>query len=142
MPSQGVPKRMTVATSSASKSCKSLPPFFKRLFCVLFRAGRGSYSVCGQYRKLRMWDDGLNGRFCSQCFDHVVDAKEWLVSQGLNPPGPEERRRRIAGIDRRNISTMFWNRIIGRSSAGWAQASIFARSGELGARSPATKRSI
>ena len=89
-----------------------------------------------------MWDDKLNGRFCSQCFDHVVDAEEWLVSQGLNPPGPEERRRRIAGIDRRNISTMFWNRIIGRSSAGWAQASIFARSGKLGARSPATKRSI
>ena len=41
-----------------------------------------------------------------------------------------------------NISTTSWNRIIGRSSAGYAQASIFARSGELGARSPATKRSI
>ena len=51
-----------------------------------------------------MWDDELNDRFCSQCFDHVVDAEEWLVSQGLNPPGPEERRRRVAGIDRGNIS--------------------------------------
>src|SRR5580698_7849658 len=49
---------------------------------------------------------------------------------------------RIAGIDRCNILTTFWNRIIGRSSAGYAQASIFAPSGELGARSPATKRSI
>jgi integrase len=40
------------------------------------------------------------------------------------------------------LTTTFWNRIIGRSSAGYAQASIFARSRELGARSPATKRSI
>ena len=45
-------------------------------------------------------------------------------------------------IDRCNISTTFWNRIIGRSSAGYAQASIFARSGELGVRSPATKQSM
>jgi hypothetical protein len=29
-----------------------------------------------------MWDDGLNGRFCSDCFDYVVDAEEVLASQG------------------------------------------------------------
>jgi transposase-like protein len=38
-----------------------------------------------------------------------------------------------------NISTVFWNRMIGRSSAGAARVSIFASSGELGARSPATR---
>src|SRR5258707_8517039 len=37
---------------------------------------------------------------------------------------------------------MFWNRIIGRSNDGYAQASIFAPSGEFGARSPAMKRFI
>jgi hypothetical protein len=30
-----------------------------------------------------MWDEGLNGRFCLDCFDQVVDAEELLVSQGL-----------------------------------------------------------
>ena len=37
-------------------------------------------------------------------------------------------------IDRCSISTTFWNRIIGRSSAGYAQVSIFVHSGELAAR--------
>ena len=54
----------------------------------------------------------------------------------------EEALKENCRIDRCNISTTFWNRIIGRSSVECAQASIFARSGELGARSPATKRSI
>ena len=36
--------------------------------------------------------------------------------------------------------TMSWNRIIGRSSAASVQVSIFAPSGEPGARSPAAKR--
>src|SRR5271166_6183393 len=49
---------------------------------------------------------------------------------------------RIAGIDRCNISTMCWNRIIGLSSVGSARVSIFVRFGALGARSPATKRFI
>ena len=35
-----------------------------------------------------------------------------------------------------------WNRITGPSNAGCAQANIFVRSGELGVRSPATKRFI
>ena len=58
--------------------------------------------------------------------------------------GSKPRRlwRRIAGIDRCSTSIMFWNRITGRSNAGCAQASIFVHSGELGARSPATKRFI
>jgi hypothetical protein len=34
-----------------------------------------------------MWDDGLKGRFCSECFDYVVDAEECLVCQGLNRSG-------------------------------------------------------
>ena len=28
-----------------------------------------------------MWDDGLKARFCSSCFDYVVDAEELLASQ-------------------------------------------------------------
>ncbi|MEY2616041.1 MAG: hypothetical protein QOH78_1814 [Verrucomicrobiota bacterium] len=39
-----------------------------------------------------MWDEGLNGRFCSECFDHVVDAEELLTSQGLLVPGPETKQ--------------------------------------------------
>ena len=39
-----------------------------------------------------MWDEGLNGRFCSECFDHVVDAEELLASQGLAVPGPEMKQ--------------------------------------------------
>ena len=49
---------------------------------------------------------------------------------------------RIAGIDRFNISTMRWNRIIGLSSVGSARVSIFALSGQLGAPSPATRPCI
>ena len=36
--------------------------------------------------------------------------------------------RSTAAIDRCNISTTFWNRIIGRSNAAYAQASIFGHS--------------
>ena len=54
--------------------------------------GLGHCSVCGQWTKLEMWDDGLNGRFCGECFDHVVDAGEVLASQGLVPPGPEAKQ--------------------------------------------------
>jgi transposase-like protein len=50
--------------------------------------------------------------------------------------------RRIAGIDRCSTSIIFWNRITGQSNVGCAQASIFVHSGELGVRSPATRRSI
>jgi hypothetical protein len=49
--------------------------------------GRGRCAVCGLWRMLEMWDDGLKGRFCSECFDYVVDAEECLVCQGLNPSG-------------------------------------------------------
>ena len=45
-------------------------------------------------------------------------------------------------IDRCSIIITSWNRITGPSNAGCVQASIFAPSGELGARSPATKRFI
>jgi hypothetical protein len=55
-------------------------------------AGLGHCSVCGLWTKLEMWDEGLNGRFCSECFDHVVDAEELLTSQGLLVPGPETKQ--------------------------------------------------
>jgi hypothetical protein len=48
-------------------------------------SGLGHCSVCGQWTRLEMWDGGLNGRFCSDCFDHVVDAEQLLASQGLFP---------------------------------------------------------
>jgi len=48
--------------------------------------GLGRCTVCGQWRLLEMWDDGLNGPFCADCFDQVVDAEEFLVSQGLAHP--------------------------------------------------------
>jgi hypothetical protein len=51
--------------------------------------GLGHCSVCAHWTKLEMWDEGLHGRFCSQCFDHVVDAEELLGSLGLIVPGPE-----------------------------------------------------
>ena len=50
--------------------------------------------------------------------------------------------RRVASTDRCNISTMFWNRIIGRSNAWSAPASISVRFGAIGAQLPATRRSI
>ena len=56
-------------------------------------AGLGHCSVCGVWTKLEMWDEGLNGRFCSECFDHVVDAAELLTSQGLIVPGPELKQK-------------------------------------------------
>jgi hypothetical protein len=56
-------------------------------------AGLGHCSVCGVWTKLEMWDEGLNGRFCSECFDHVVDAAELLASQGLIVPGPELKQK-------------------------------------------------
>jgi len=46
-------------------------------------SGLGHCSVCGQWKRLEMWDEGLNGRFCLECFDQVVDAEGLLVSQGL-----------------------------------------------------------
>jgi hypothetical protein len=46
--------------------------------------GKGSCAVCGRWTELEMWDDGLNGHFCAECFDYVVDAEEALASQGLN----------------------------------------------------------
>jgi hypothetical protein len=54
-------------------------------------SGLGHCSVCGQWRRLEMWDDGLNGRFCLDCFDQVVDAEELLVSQGLSSARTELR---------------------------------------------------
>jgi hypothetical protein len=48
--------------------------------------GLGRCAVCGQWRLLEMWDDGLNGSFCADCFDQVVDAEEFLTSQGLVHP--------------------------------------------------------
>src|ERR1700732_1905093 len=55
--------------------------------------GLGHCTVCGAWTKLEMWDDRLNGRFCVECFDYVVDAEELLASKGLVRPGPEHGRR-------------------------------------------------
>jgi hypothetical protein len=41
-----------------------------------------------------MYDHGLNGRFCSECFDEVVDAEEFLESEGLVPAKGERKQER------------------------------------------------
>ena len=43
----------------------------------------GRCAVCGAWGWLPAWDEGLQGRFCTGCFDHVVDAEAALASQGL-----------------------------------------------------------
>jgi hypothetical protein len=54
--------------------------------------GLGHCIVCGAWAKLEMWDDGLNGRFCVECCDYVVDAEALLVRQRLVRPGPERKQ--------------------------------------------------
>lgn len=39
-----------------------------------------------------MWDDGLKGRFCSSCFDYVVDAEELLTSLQLVDTSSERKQ--------------------------------------------------
>jgi hypothetical protein len=78
------------------------------------------------------------------------DVEELLAERGLlvdhvtvwSGSNPWVLWRRIAGIDRCSTSIISWNRITGQSNVGCAQASIFVHSGELGVRSPATRRSI
>src|SRR6202023_233859 len=62
----------------------------------LRRYGLGHCIVCGAWAKLEMWDDRLNGRFCVECFDYVVDAEELLASKGLVRPGPERKQPQMA----------------------------------------------
>jgi hypothetical protein len=50
--------------------------------------------------------------------------------------------RRTANTNRCSTSITSWSRITGPSNAGSARANIFVHSGELGVRSPATKRFI
>jgi hypothetical protein len=54
--------------------------------------GRGRCAICGECRRLEMWDDGLKGRFCSSCFDYVVDAEELLTSQKLVASSSEKKQ--------------------------------------------------
>jgi hypothetical protein len=54
--------------------------------------GLGRCIVCGAWAKLEIWDDGLDGRFCVECFDYVVDAEELLASNGLVRLGPERKQ--------------------------------------------------
>src|SRR5580693_8098027 len=58
------------------------------------------------------------------------------------PFGPDQRSFKTDVNFSNTLSITSWNRITGPSNAGCVQASIFAPSGELGARSPATKRFI
>lgn len=43
----------------------------------------GRCAVCGAWGWLKAWDEGLQGRFCTGCFDHVVAAEAVLAGQGL-----------------------------------------------------------
>jgi hypothetical protein len=55
---------------------------------------QGFCGICGRWAELDLWDEGLNSRFCIDCFDYVVDAEEALASQGLchQIVGSRERR--------------------------------------------------
>jgi hypothetical protein len=64
------------------------------------------------------------------------------VIQRLCNSKPKVLWRKTADTDRYSISITFWNKIIGRSSVGSVQASISGLFGELGAQSPAMRRSI
>jgi hypothetical protein len=60
----------------------------------------GRCAVCGRWGWLQAWDEGLQGRFCTDCFDHVVDAEAALASQGLvclARAVAARRQRRITG---------------------------------------------
>jgi len=39
-----------------------------------------------------MWDNGLAGRFCVDCFDCVVDAEQLLASQLREYPGEQKEQ--------------------------------------------------
>ena len=39
-------------------------------------------AVCGRWGWLQGWDEGLQGRVCPGCFEHVVEAEAALASQG------------------------------------------------------------
>jgi DDE domain len=65
-----------------------------------------------------------------------------LIRQPSLSSKPTVFWKRSVLIDRCSILITSWNRITGPSNAGCVQASIFAPSGELDARSPATKRFI
>jgi hypothetical protein len=55
--------------------------------CTILHKARwpwpGRCAVCGAWGWFQAWDEGLQGRFCTDCFDHVVDAEAALASQGL-----------------------------------------------------------
>jgi hypothetical protein len=74
----------------------------KNSICKALHPGLGQCSVCGRWKKLEMWDNGLNDRFCADCFDYVVDAEEALAQHGLVRPGPETNQSRCASdpVDR------------------------------------------
>jgi hypothetical protein len=97
----------------------------------------------------------LPARPSTSCYRRQQSASRAKALGGANNPEPRvintdkhaayppaQSRRCPCNTAPYNISTMFWNRIIGQSSAGYALASIFAPSGELGARSPVTRLSI
>jgi hypothetical protein len=39
-----------------------------------------------------MWDNGLAGRFCVDCFDYVVDAEQLLANQLRECPGEQKEQ--------------------------------------------------
>jgi len=58
-----------------------------------------------------MWDDGLAGRFCLDCFDYVVDAEQFLANQ-LQDRSAAERRQQISEIFNESLifRRCFWKR--------------------------------
>jgi hypothetical protein len=58
-----------------------------------------------------MWDDGLAGRFCLDCFDYVVDAEQFLANQ-LQDHSAAEGRQQTPEIFNESLifRRCFWKR--------------------------------
>jgi hypothetical protein len=55
--------------------------------------------VCGQWNKLEMWDDGLNGRFCVDCYYTIT----WLTPKSFIKWAPAgQAGERPDGLTRKN----------------------------------------
>jgi hypothetical protein len=62
-----------------------------------------------------MWDNGLAGRFCVDCFDYVVDAEQLLANQLRECPD-EQTSKQIPEISNELFifRRCFWKRSNGR----------------------------
>jgi hypothetical protein len=62
-----------------------------------------------------MWDDGLAGRFCLDCFDYVVDAEQLFANQLRELPDKQTGKQAPETFNEPFIfRRCFWKRSDGR----------------------------